>query len=952
MGAGKFIKPIIAALLAAAPAAGFAQYYSWGVNPASVRWNKLETTDVKLIYAAEFEENARRTMWYFDTVRPYIGYGYRHGTMPTPVVLHSRNMMGNGMVMWAPKRIELLAAPGTSYSEPWLKQLAIHEYRHNIQYNNLNRGTQRVLTWFLGQQIAFLGVVQFSLFLVEGDATMAETEISAFGRGLQPTFNMHYRAVGDVGSRRYASDLWFCGSYKRFVPDHYRLGYQMVRWANDRLGEDFVDNMARYVSRNPQFIAPLRFGLQKHYGMTLHGVFERTFSDLNAYWDSLPATEDTAVRISAPVGSYTVYSWPLWTDEGDLIAFRSDFDRPSRIVRVDPATGSETTVAYTGAVSSRPVLCGGRLWWTEYRSSVLWDQKVSSRLCFLDLATGRRGERRSGEQIFHPVALPGEGLCYVSYDLTGRFSIVRGVGGREAVLGFPLGTEVCGLAWDDLTGKLYFTGLDDRGMWLGETGVADGTYREITPARHITLSDLRAADGKLYYGSIASGRDEAHCFDPAAGIEYRLTGSAYGSFQPSPAAGGGRVAVTTYDENGYHLAVQATDEAAVQEQRQLPSGVANPDWARWKVPKMDGLVFDAVRDSASRAEIAPRRYKKALNLFNIHSWVPLGVYPPEVMEEMVFTPNLGATAMSQSLLSDAVSWLSYGWNRRGGSSLRGGMTYYGLGPVIDVGFNLGGGTQILYTRVPSDIRLRSFYSFNARVSLPMTLSSGNWHRWLTPAIEYYYTNGLIFRQLSPTQGKLTRGVERLSASLMYASQTRMAYRDILPRWGFAARASWVVNPTNREFNSLASAFVRGYLPGILPHHSLTLRAAAQQTLGAGRYMFSMKEVFPRAALYNFQTRRWLSGSADYQFPVWCPDRGIPGLIFFKRVRINVFGDYARWQGADGEKWSPLYSYGGDVTLDVNLFRMPAAADFALRFTFAKPSDSRGVTFMFGIETPL
>ena len=60
---------------------------------------------------------------------------------------------------------------------------------------------------------------------------------------------------------------------------------------------------------------------------------------------------------------------------------------------------------------------------------------------------------------------------------------------------------------------------------------------------YITLSDLRAGGGRLYYGSIASGKDEAHCYDLTTRREFRITTSAYGSFDPAPAGGEGLMRV-------------------------------------------------------------------------------------------------------------------------------------------------------------------------------------------------------------------------------------------------------------------------------------------------------------------------------------------------------------------------------------------------------------------------
>ncbi len=949
-----------------------AQYYSWGPSPANVKWRKLQTEDVKLLYPSYFEDNARRVIWYLDTLRTHIDFGYRYSTMRSPVVLHTQNMMGNGMVMWAPKRIELLAAPSVAYSEPWLKQLVLHEYRHNVQYNNLRRGVVRPLMWLLGEQAGFLGTGQFSIYIIEGDAVMAETEMSAFGRGLQPSFTIHYRAMGDVGSDGRAGDYWFCGSLRDFVPDHYRLGYQMVRWSYNHFDKFIWDDIARYVSRNPQFISPMSIGLKKMYEMNQSELFRRTFTDLNAYWNSLPRVEDSSLRIPTPETSYTTYQWPLWLNDSTLVAFKSDFDRPSRIVQVDATTGAEEILAHTGIVSSRPVLADGRLWWTEYRSSTLWAEKVLSQLCSYDLATGNKSRKAGSEfglrgkmQVLYPVALPDGSLACVAYDYSGQYSIIIG---EDIRVEFPLGMEVTGLAWDDVTRGLYFIGLDDGGMYLG---VVEGSgFRKITPSKHITISELRASDGKLYFGSIVSGKDEAHAYDLATRSEYRLSTSAYGSFQPSTpffATGDSaaeKIALTTYDRHGYHLAVQNLATAIEQEERTLPLDLVNPDWKRWEgMPRMDSLVYTPAAAEHSRSELKPRKYRRMLHLFQPHSWLPLGFYPPAAIQEADLTIHAGATVMSQNLLSDAVTWLSYGWTgRQGGSMLRGGFSYRGLGPVLDVEATWGGARQTLYTDIPQSIglNLKPYFSITTRLSLPLTLGTGYWQSRLTPSVEYFYTNGLIFRPITDqAKGELTRGVERLNFALSYTGQVRMAYKEFLPRWAVTARAGYVTNPTNNQFKDVWMASVGAWLPGVVRPHSLNLRAAWQQTSNQSDtpFLFRLKEVFPRGADYDFAVRRMAKASVDYQLPVWYPEGGWTSIIYFKRVRLNVFADLAHWQdfstdSASGGRWRNITSYGGDIILDISPLRMPATTHVSVKLTVAKPSDRRGVFFGFGLDVPL
>jgi hypothetical protein len=977
----------LALLCALCSATAGAQYYDWGVSPASVKWRSIATRDVKLIYPDHYEQNARRIAWYLDTVRTHIAHGFTHGTMRTPLVIHTQNSVGNGMVMWAPKRIELLGAPSSTYSEPWLKQLAIHEYRHNVQYNNLlRRGMMRPLTWLLGEQIAFLGVAQFSIFILEGDATMAETEFSAFGRGLQPSWTMHYRAVGDVGNDGRATDYWFSGSFRDYVPDHYRLGYQMVRWSNHNLGTGVWNDIARYVARNPQFIVPMGFGLKRHYNTNEAGLFHSTFADLNAYWSSLPRVEDSSTRIVTPETSYTTYQWPLWVSDSMLVAMKTDLKRTSRLVWVDARDGAkgnggmvrkrEHFVSSTGSVSSRPALDNNNtLWWTEFRRSMLWAERVNSRLVSYDLTSGEKRTHRTSDQVFYPTPIGGDdhrgAMAWVAYNKTGLFTIVRG----SSRLDLPAGIEVTGLAWDESTRALYFIGLDDNGMFLAKAG--RDSFERLTPSRHITLSDLRAADGKLYFGSIASGKDEAHSFDLASGTEYRLSSSAYGSFSPSTPVEG-KIAITTYDRNGYHLAMQSVSEAVVQPRRALPVDLVNPPWKRWNLPSMDSLVYTpAVAASAAKRTPKPRRFNRFTHIFNPHSWLPIDFYPPDAISENDLTMRAGATVMSQSLLSDAVSHLSWGWTRAGSSIVRGGISYSGLGPVLDVNFTHGGALQTQYTSIPAalGIRRKQHFDISTRLSLPVSVSSGSWLGSVSPSIEHYYANALIYRPSGDYNGQLTRGLERITLSLGYSGQTRLAHSEFLPRWGFTARVSHVFSPDNNNFKRLWSASVSGWLPGVVRPHSLRLRAALQQTVGSGRaqWSFRMKDVFPRGARYNFSAQKWSSASIDYQLPVWYPEGGISGVIYFKRVRVNLFADFARWRDFSSTRgttldlnglgggsstvtrpspWHDLSSWGGDLILDMSPLRLPATNHLIATFTLAKPSDSKGLFFDFSLSMPL
>ncbi len=122
--------------------------------------------------------------------------------------------------------------------------------------------------------------------------------------------------------------------------------------------------------------------------------------------------------------------------------------------------------------------------------------------------------------------------------------------------------------------------------------------RGCTPSRrgaYITLSDLRAGGGMLYYGSIASGKDEVHGYDLVARREFRLSVSEYGSFDPAPA--GRELLMTTYDRLGYRITHQPSDSLRIPvAHASLPVDLVNP-------PRRAGRSPTSIRCASQRRKL-------------------------------------------------------------------------------------------------------------------------------------------------------------------------------------------------------------------------------------------------------------------------------------------------------------------------------------------------------------
>jgi hypothetical protein len=935
-----------------------AQYYTQGQDPYATRWRQIVTDRYRILYPEVRELDALRIGGVIDTIHRPIRFGFSLPGRRLPIVLHGRNLLSNGMVTWAPRRSELILAPSTeTYATPWLKQLTVHEYRHVVQISNLDRHFLKVLGWLGGEQVTGAAAACLPGWFLEGDAVVAETGMSTFGRALQPEFTLVYRALLDGADvDRFASDKWFCGSFRDYIPDHYHLGYQLVNHTYREYGPDFWERIYDYTTRRPWLIVPRQIAMRKYYDTSSRRLLRQTFAELKRQWDSLPRIEDSATPVETPLSAYTTYSHPVPIDSVRAVALKSDFDRPDRLVLVDTRTGGEQLLAYTGPVSSRPVYAAGELFWTEYQTSTLWEQKSRSVIRHMPLDGSHKPRTTAhpeGCSYFYITPCQG-GFAVITYDPQGRYAVERLDAGLRPVQRFsiPDGTTVLGLAWDAETDLLALITLTEAGMALTGLDAADGSLFPITRPSHVTIGHLRAGGGKLFFSSIASGRDEAHWFDLHARREYRITASRYGSTMPAAVTGTDRVVLATYRREGYLLSTQTLDADPAKEvvYRRLPIDAFNPPRYDWALPILDTIPLLSTETLAPKPS---RPYRKGAHLLGVHSWMPVGLDVFEATGERNLDPHVGAAILSQNTLSNTEAYLTYG-RVDGNNWWKGGLRLMLFAPTLELSVEYDGGAQLVYAPAGFDPRLLphpgprdKYLAIDGRISLPLNLSSGRMLRTLTPSARLTRTNTRYYRPQSGTYGE---GYEKGEIALSYVQNVRPAYRDLAPRRGFGVMASWSGSPTRKDFGRIWSLAGSLYVPGVALHHSLRLRGAAQYQ-ERGVYNFVSNALFPRGADNNFASKQLGAVLADYRFPIAYPDGGIPGMIYIRRISAGLFGGYAHHQPfSTSMTWRNAWSYGTEIALDLN--PLTSRTGMELRMALYKVGGEKGLSAGFGVSLDL
>jgi len=922
-----------------------AQYAVSGSAPADYRWRETETSFGKVVYPSFMRKSANMIAGYIDSIAGSVHFGMGPVVRPLPVVLYPGNLRSNGLVSWAPKRMELLTSPPVdNYALAWLKQLSVHEYRHVVQISNLDVGFTRALSRVLGQQAVGMMTAIPPAYFFEGDATVAETEHAMFGRGRQPSFSIGYRALLDK-TGRIDYDRLKLGSYNNYYPDKYEFGYYMIQSGRRYYGFDVWDKIINYTGRHPFYIVTGILAYRKFAGENSDRIAERTFGDLRDFWSEASSEEDSSLPITTPRHGYTTYEHPSEIASGNILALKSDMGTPRRFVAVNRYDGTEMPLRFSQTLSSRPVVKGDKVIWSEYKPSLFWEQKNYSviRTARIDTLRGRlrmTDVHRIGPpgSYFLPVFIDSSRIAAIEYSIDNIPYLSIGDtlmnAARRWQIG-PVGTSVSGLAWDDATATLAAVIVDDSGMWIGRFDRKSGRFEHITPSSYVTVSNLTAGGGRLYFSSIASGKDEMHTLDLTTGKESRITSSRYGSLSGA-APKGDTMTVVTYGADGALLAVQPLDTARFHPviHDAMPSSRLDPYPEDMGLPKLDTVSVEV----SDEAHLKERRFRRGASLFNVHSWMPVVLDINRLMSENTLDHiGVGANILMQDILGSSIGSVGYGWDPFDRTSLvAASYKYTGLPVHLGVSVDYGGGKQLAYLSRQEfdalDRKAKNFLEITASASMPMDFSDGRNVRMLTPSVTYNYNNGL----LRSSAGGVSTGVNKLGYALSWSSYRYMTLKDLAPRLGYSLTVSGNSNPFNSGFGSLLAINARGWLPGMARNHSLTLDGQFQ-VQRAARYNFLQRGYYPTGCDLPGAPRRMFSAGASYKFPLVYPDGGIRSVLYFKRIALDLFGQYARGTlitDAPGNRFD-AHTYGAEILFTYNLLRF--SPDINTGISVYKPS---------------
>lgn len=941
-----------------------AQYYLTGENPASVKWRYLSGSYYKIIYPQEIDSLAQRYLFLLEKNRNAVMCGLKVSPKKIPVVLNPYTVASNGLVVWAPQRMEIYTqAPNSSYSQKWEEQLVLHESRHIGQMSLFTSKIYKPLSWILGDQSTGLGVALYpSKWFFEGDAVVAETELSKSGRGREASFLEYYRLAFLQDEHR-SWNKWRYGSNKFFTPDIYALGYitnSVIRYqySNYYLAGDFLSYLVR-TPYNPFNYDVKYLDLSKvEYTKSIEmakDVMGNIWREENKQRGVLSKTQD--LGDSSKRSNY-YYSYSQTTANGNNKYYlKKSYDRASNLIMID-GNNKEKRIRAFASSSKMKDIAKDKIYFTEQIPDKRWYKRSYSILYSYNTTNGKIQKLSSKTAYFCPsLSNTKDSIAVIENLINGKQQIV----GLKALNGeilfkiqAPDARQITNICWAN--DSIYATAIGNKGLGLFSISVKDfdrNKWQILINEQYKNISFLSSCKDFIYFVSDADGVNNIYAFYPSSKIIRRLSNSKYGASSPYIQNDTLLMSQLSYNAiKPVKLALKDSSTYTTAYKLSLKNNELECNYNYIVADKLSEQAQNALKennfsiynlDSLQNFKASEsKKYHKALNLFRIHSWGPLYYNVDKIMnmsfDKIYQAASLGATVYSQNTLGTAVTMLGYSY-RKGFNAGHLKFTYSGLYPIIEFSTDINAEDRLITTNTNTGqinqlVLSSPLVETNLRTYIPFNFSSHGWNRGFIPQLSWKFENNQYYNVNTNNYNYRNQ----LSIILQYYQTRPIAPSAIFPEWGFGiiANAASAIKGGS-SFGKVASVYAYAYAPGILLKQGLKISAGYQQQFIDGKsYYLSNLLNEPRGYDIDLYGKQYAMFSADYAIPFYLGDISLTGMIYLQRLDITPFIDFALCNHYNNkykkDNWKNYYSYGADIMLRGIFFRIGAPIGIGLRYS--------------------
>lgn len=960
-------------------------YYNAGSDPAT-KWRSFDTEHYQFIYPAGIDSLARVYAANMEAVRndaiitPLKVYPAR-----TPVVLHPYTFSGDDTKRSnSPLRLDFYTSPDMYdfMSEPWEYTTSISNSRHLGHAYLLDRGPFHIAWYVIGDNMRVLGdALWFNKYYWQGDAVTTVTDLSHAGAGRNAEFLKGYRA-SLTGNDLRDYNRWKLGSYEYYTPDPDAFGYILeanFRYQNDdyAFGREWADAMiARPITsllagKRDEPIGALKNKAFKEYRDSITAFFQRDFDSRQ------PFTPATSVW---PAENYTEYDNFVYVgDEDAIYALKNTLKEARQLVRIDLRTGTEQFLMFFSQNTSELSELDGKLYWTETVHKGPWELEDFSELFSYDLASGKVERLSRNTRYFHSAPKAGGDVIAVSENTPGGDSfltILSPTGSKELSVKTPANGSIKKMVWiGDVLYCLIVTG-DGLGLY----SMDDEGWKICIAPQWQNIFDLAEANiilnGRstevILFTSDVDGVTNVYAYDAGRGDVWQLINSPYGTAEAQHYKDGDLI-YSRYGKTGYSIVKTSAADFEMKpvdmsSPYSFPLADKGSQLAGNAYPKPDEGMLAGYQDEA---RYPSRPYRKAGNMFTVHSWAPLYVETKASSLSGKTKASLGVMAMSQNKLGTVSAKVGYSYGKSLHSTkwMHGGhasIDFRGGIPRVSLAAEVNTSERMEYAHhldkegnVVNDFRFidgsKPYFDIALSIYQPLQYRMLGMNATVLPALSLHLNNNRAVDYI----GKRSGTANYFQFGLAGAIETDIAHAAIYPRWGVGAAVSHIApaafDGSARLSTSQTGLSLSAFLPGFATTHGISVSLdLVNQDWKRGEAVFPTKSLielprgFVKVDAAQFNSRNYVKAGLDYALPVNLGDFScLGGMLYLRRFQAIPFFDYAlSWQYSGGRK--EFYSVGTDLLLDFNLFHLGVGLSAGVRYAYnnGSPEMPGSHTFQF------
>ncbi len=886
------------------------QAQRFGGNPRSLKWRSVSNNGARVIFPSGMEMEGERILKWTDLIdREKVGK-LGSSQRQLPVVLQKFPVISNGYVGLGPWRSEFYTFPPQNGLElgttNWIDNLVVHEYRHAHQFGNFRKGLSKFAYWVAGEEgQALANSASVPDWFFEGDAVYEETKWLSQGRGRLPYFFNEFHAIWQA-DKKYSYQKLRNRSLKDLVPNHYQLGYILVSHGYSKYGDDFWGKVTSDAVSYKGLFYPLQKAVKRHSGQSFRIFVNEA---VQSFRSKMPKQDSltSLIAITKPNEKRLInYHYPVMLNGDSVLVLKKPNNEVPYWVIIEEGKEKRLGVKEIG-VDDYYTYKNGRLVYTANGFDPRWGWKEYSDINLLNIHDGSRQRLSKGGRYLSPdLSNNGELVVAAHYSAEGKSSLAFiNINDKQLVQKYshPDGLYLSFPVFSTDDALVYFIARKDN----GESGILvydrqKSTTSTIVPFINSPISLLRSKGDWLVFSVSQQGRNELWRYNIKTTNTEKVVSAVTGAYAGDIDAQGGKVVYTSPTAEGEQVFQTATSPSSTAQSLKDVSLVYP---VRYSFPAALNFNQDTPVNKS---------YPRGKGLINIHSWRPF-------YEQ----PEWSFTLYGQNLLNTFQSSYDYIYNENEGSHRVGAnLAYGGLYPWITAA------TSYTMNRTFND-QTRTFqwneWNGNIGLRLPLNFTYGKLYKRLD--ISATLNGQQIDYQAKSIPQPQDRMLGFVQQQITWSMQSQQAIQQIFPRFAVVLRAQNKMTIGNTKANQF---YTTGqlYLPGIIKTHSLVIGGSYQRRDTLRQYIFNNGFAMSRGyASYDYP-RMW-KWNVNYHFPIVYPDFGIANIVYFQRIRGNIFFDNMNLKSLRTGNVINLRSMGSEIYFDTRWWNQQPVS-FGIRYS--------------------